>query len=123
MLKSYLMFLVIYFIIDMFWIFGAKKIHARTVESVQNSPLKGDMIPAIMYYLLAPIAYIAIIEPYAKSNVDAVKLAAIIGALMFGAFDLTNKAIFTNYPWSYVAMDMSWGIFSMSLATLICRLI
>jgi len=120
MYVDYLKFLIIYVIIDLVWILGARKMHANTVEKVQGSPLKADPIPIALYYLMAPLAYIFIIKPNAKNTLDVIKMAALIGGLMFGTFDLTNKAIFKDYPWSYTIMDIMWGIFSITLTSVLC---
>jgi uncharacterized membrane protein len=120
MYVDYLKFLIIYVIIDLVWILGARKLHNQTVEKVQGSPLKADPIPIALYYLMAPLAYIFIIKPHAKNMSDVIKMAALVGALMFGTFDLTNKAIFKNYTWSYAIMDIMWGIFSITLVSVLC---
>jgi uncharacterized membrane protein len=39
---------------------------------------------------------------------------------MYGTFDLTNKAIFKDYEWSYAIADTLWGGFAMGLASYIC---
>lgn len=117
---DYIIFLIVYLIIDIVWVVGARKIHSNTVELVQNAPITINFIPVMMYYLIAPLSYVFIIKRYARSMSESLGLAALVGLLMFGAFDLTNKAIFKNYPWSYVIMDMAWGITSMTLATLVC---
>lgn len=120
MIVDYIKFIVIYIVIDLVWILGARKMHANTVEKVQGSVMQVDPIPAALYYLLAPLAYIFIIKPYSKNLTDVIKLAALIGFLMFGTFDLTNKAIFKNYPWSYTIMDIMWGISSITTVSVLC---
>ena len=100
----------------MIWVIGARKLHVGMVETVQKKPLKANLWAASLYYLMAPLAFIFIIEPCAKNTKDALLMAAKIGGLMFGTFDLTNKTIFENYSWSYTFMDIAWGIFSITLA-------
>ena len=119
-LLDYIIFLIVYLIIDIFWVVGARKLHSNTVELVQNAPISINFIPVILYYLIAPLSYVFIVKRYSKSTSEALGLAAWIGLLMFGAFDLTNKAIFKNYPWSYTIMDMTWGVISMTIATFVC---
>jgi uncharacterized membrane protein len=116
---DYIIFLIVYIIIDAVWVVGGRKIHSNTVELVQKSPLKINPISVIMYYLIAPLSYVFIVKRYAKTTQEALQLSALIGLLMFGAFDFTNKAIFKDYPWSYTFMDITWGIISMTLTTFI----
>ena len=42
-----------------------------------------------------------------------------MGFLMYSTFDLTNKAIFKDYPWSYALADMTWGTFLIGLVSAI----
>ena len=35
--------------------------------------------------------------------------AFFLGILIYGVFDLTNKAVFTNYKWPIAVQDMIWG--------------
>lgn len=119
LILDYIISLIVYIIIDSIWVVGGRKIHSNTVELVQKSPLVINPIPAIMYYLIAPLSYVFIVKRYAKTTQEALKLSALIGLLMFGTFDFTNKAIFKDYPWSYTIMDIAWGITSMTLATFV----
>lgn len=116
-LKNYLIFMIIYLLIDMVWIFGARKMHIHMIESVQKEPLKANMSAAALFYLMAPMAYVIIIKPYAEDLPDALRLSVAISGLMYGSFDLTNKTIFKNYSWSYTFTDILWGMFSMTLTT------
>lgn len=120
---DYIKFIVLYIVIDLVWIIGAKKLHASTVEKVQGAPLSVDPVPVALYYLMAPLAYIFIIKPHAKNLKDVMLMSALVGGLMFGTFDLTNKAIFKAYPWSYTIMDIMWGIFSITLVSTLCWII
>jgi uncharacterized membrane protein len=115
-LVDYIKFLVIYIVIDMVWVIGAGKMHSNMVEKVQKKPLKVNLLAASLYYLMAPLLYIFVIKPYAKTTSDVLKIAITCSLLMFGTFDLTNRAIFQDYSWSYTAMDISWGVFSITLA-------
>jgi uncharacterized membrane protein len=105
-LVDYIKFFVIYIIIDMIWVIGAKKIHSNMVEKVQKKPLEANLWAAGLYYLMAPLLYIFLVKPYAKNLGDALKIAITCGLLMFGTFDLTNRAIFQDYSWTYTIMDI-----------------
>ncbi len=108
-------FPIILAIIDSIWI--TRNIHKTQIESIQKSPLQLDMTAGILFYVLAGLAYYKVIKPFSTSKKDSFKLGATIGFLMYGTFDLTNKAIFSNYEWSYAIADMLWGSFAMGLAS------
>ena len=116
---NYIKYLVVYIMVDTIWIFGAKRLHNATVEDVQGSKLVVDPVAAGIYYLIAPLSYIYIIKPLSKTRKDLIKNSMMVGLLMYGTFDLTNKAIFKNYSWKYTLSDMAWGMFSITLTSLI----
>ena len=69
--------------------------------------------------MLSSFLYKNIVKPYATTEKDVIKLAALLGLLRFGTFDLTNKALFKGYTWKYVILDMMWGVFSITLTSYI----
>jgi len=119
MLKLFLTFMIILVIIDSIWVLGANKLHSSVVKRVQKSELSVDLIAALMFYLLVPLAYIFLILPLSKNETDAFKYGILLGALMYGTFDLTNKAIFKDYPWSYTVADMTWGTLCIGVVSFI----
>jgi len=145
-LKKVLCFAIILAVIDMIWLYGGSAFHKEMVMSVQKSPLEfaysGQYAAAICFYLLAGLSYVYIIEPLAKAShagtqagthagtqagTQAVTRSvgvsgAMVGAAMYFTFDLTNKAIFKDYTWKYVAMDGAWGTFAMSAASVIMHM-
>lgn len=106
---EYIVFFFLLFVIDSIWVIGANKIHKNVIEKVQNSPLKVNFIAAILFYVLASFGYTIIIKNIARDAKTAFLYGLMVGLLMYGTFDLTNKAIFTNYPWTYTLADMTWG--------------
>jgi uncharacterized membrane protein len=89
---NYLKFPVILLIIDAFWL--SRPIHKVQIEKIQKSPLQLDMTAGVLFYILAAFAYHRFVQPFAITKKDAFKIGATIGVLMYGTFDLTNKAIF-----------------------------
>jgi uncharacterized membrane protein len=111
--------MILLLLIDSIWVLGARKIHSQVVESVQKAPLNPDLLPAALFYLLVPLAYVFIIKKLAKTKTDAFLYGLLVGMLMYGTFDLTNKAIFKDYPWSYTIADMSWGTMCVGVVSLL----
>jgi uncharacterized membrane protein len=118
-LKKYITFLIIYLLIDLTYIYTFRNFHAKVVSDVQKSPLILNPIAGSLFYIIAPLAYLNFIEPDATSVNQVLERGAKIGFLMYGTFDLTNKALFVSYPWSYTALDMLWGTFCFSLTSAI----
>lgn len=108
-MKELISFIVLFLIIDSVWVLGGQKIHRGVVEKVQKSPLQVNLIAGLLFYVLALIGYVFIIKKLATDNKSAFLYGLLLGLLMYGTFDFTNKAIFVNYPWSYTIADVSWG--------------
>ena len=118
-IKSFIAFMILCLLVDSIWVVGAGKLHSSVVQRVQKTELKVDPLPALLFYLLVPLAYVFIIKKLATDFKSAFLYGLLIGLLMYGTFDLTNKAIFKDYPWSYTIADMTWGTFVVGLVSAI----
>lgn len=119
-MKEYILFIVLYILLDSIYIYGLKNKHSQMVTSVQSSSLQIRILPAILFYLMVPIAYIYFIKPLAKQNVHKIILyAGLLGLLMYATFDLTNLALFKGFSTKYAITDITWGITNMILTSLI----
>lgn len=101
--------MILLLIIDSIWVVGANRVHSRVIQNVQKSDVQINVVAALLFYILAPIGYCMIIKRLAKTTKEAFLYGMLLGALMYGTFDLTNKAIFKDYPWLYTISDMTWG--------------
>ncbi len=41
---------------------------------------------------------------------DALIWGSFTGLIMYGAYDLTNVSILTNWSWKIVVVDIAWGM-------------
>ena len=112
--------MIILLVIDSIWVLGARNLHSKIAQNVQKSPLKVDILPVILFYLLVPLGYVFIIKKLAKTKVEAFLYGLLLGLLMYGTFDLTNKAIFKDYPWYYTLLDMGWGTLCVGIVSFLC---
>jgi uncharacterized membrane protein len=115
-MQSAVVFIISLLIIDSIWLKGASRLHAEMTLAVQNSPLKVSPLWAAGFYLLAALAFKQVIIPLSGGK-DVFKTGALLGLLMYGTFDFTNKAIFSKYPSDYAIMDTAWGAFAMGAAS------
>lgn len=117
-MKQLILFAIVLFCIDMIWLKGAAKMHSDNVEAVQNTKLNAQYKWGLAFYALAAVAFVYIIQPMSKNKVrDAIVYGSLLGLLMYGTFDFTNKAIFTNYSTCYAIMDTLWGMIAMGVAS------
>uniref|UniRef100_A0A6C0KPP2 DUF2177 family protein n=1 Tax=viral metagenome TaxID=1070528 RepID=A0A6C0KPP2_9ZZZZ len=119
MWTTFVTFMILTLIIDSIWVVGANKIHSSVIQGVQKSPLKVSLLPAFLFYLLVPLGYLFIIKKLATDTKSAFLYGMLLGLLMYGTFDLTNKAVFEDYPWAYTIADMTWGTFVIGLVSAI----
>jgi len=105
--------------IDSIWLYGNFKEHKIQFESVQKSPLKIDMLAGLLFYVIAVIAHFKFVIPYSRTKEEAFKNGALIGFLLYASFDITNKAVFSDYKWEYAIKDTMWGSFATGLASYI----
>jgi uncharacterized membrane protein len=118
-IQSFIAFMIICLLIDSIWVVGAGKIHSSVVQKVQKTKLEVNYLPALLFYLLVPLGYVFIIRKLATDVKTAFVYGLLLGFLMYGTFDLTNKAIFKDYPWSYTIADMTWGTLVVGLVSAI----
>jgi uncharacterized membrane protein len=113
-------FVVVLVLIDLIWIKGAFDLHQRQIRKVQKSELQFSLLPAILFYILAGMMYVLIIRKLASDDITLNAFyGAIVGAGMYFTFDLTNKAIFKDYEWSYAIKDGLWGTFAIAAVSAI----
>ncbi len=117
MCVGYIKFAFILFAIDMIWLKGFSSLHKDQIQRIQRYPLKLDMKAGTLFYVLAAIAYFKVIKKMSINKEDAFKKGALLGLLMYGTFDVTNKTIFKDYTWDYAIKDTLWGTFAMGLAS------
>lgn len=75
------------------------------VNQIQNKAVVLDKTYAFMSYLLLIVAMHRFIIQKKESNVNAF----ILGSLIYGVFDFTNAALFTNYNIMVGIQDTIWG--------------
>jgi uncharacterized membrane protein len=116
-IKSALIFIVVLFVIDQLWIQGFRNLHNDTIQRVQKSPPQIRVIPAALFYVLMVVAWSVFIE----KKKFTLKESFLFGILLYATFDLTNLAIFKEYPVQYAMADILWGGFVVMMSVLITR--
>ncbi len=116
-MKDYLKFIAILLAVDSIWLYGNIEGHKKQFEQVQKSPLQIDKVAGFLFYIVAAIAYFNFVKPYSYTKEDAFKNGALLGLCMYATFDLTNKAVFSEYKWDYAIKDMLWGSFAFGVTS------
>lgn len=89
-------------------------------QNVNNDPpsnnVPGDayrppfFIPtALLVWFLLSLSVNAFVLPCSANRFQAAVRGALMGAIVFGVYDLTNMATLRKWTWSFTAQDVAWG--------------
>lgn len=71
---------------------------------------KTDWIAGVAFYLLYPLGVILIAQPWNGGELVGYTLTgALIGALAYATYDLTNQATLKKWSWMVTVADILWG--------------
>ena len=112
-LQAFVGVVVTFLVLDAIWIgVFVKKYYDRTVGHLMRS--SPNVIAAVIFYVMycAGVVVLAIAPAVPAGDwAHAMLAGAVLGALAYGAFTLTNMAILEGWTWGLVASDMAWGAF------------
>ena len=102
-----------FLIIDLAWIgfFLGNVYNAQLGDMMRETP---NALAAGVFYVayIAAILYFAVRPAFHEARLGpAILNGALLGALAYGTFTLTNYAIFTNWSVVLVLSDIAWGTF------------
>ena len=110
-IKTYLIALVIFFIIDIFWlVVVARKLYQEKLGFIMSdSP---NWIAAAIFYLIFIVGVVFfVINPALEK--ESWKYALLVGMLFgfitYSTYDLTNLATLKNWPLQITIIDLIWG--------------
>jgi len=123
---NYILFSILYLCVDLIWIsVMAKLFYTEQLEKIQKQTLTFKFVPAILAYitLLIIMFYICIpLSTYYKQHHPSL-VFGLVGFCVYGVYNFTNGAIFTNYNWKFIIIDTLWGLVSFALFGLIYKII
>lgn len=103
--KKLLLTIIILSSIDYFYLSFMKNYFNNQIKLVQNTNLELDFTAIILCYILLIFGLYYFIIKDNKSIFNSF----ILGILIYGVFELTNKSIFDNWQWMMVLYDGLWG--------------
>jgi len=112
---AFLISAIIFVLLDYIYLGFMKGYFEKQVQLVQGSPLKVNLLGAIICYifLITGLNYFII-----KSN-RSIKDAFLFGLVIYAVYETTNLALFTKWSWLTVIMDTLWGGVLFALTTFI----
>lgn len=123
--RAFAGFLATFLIVDAVWIaFVLRPFYEETLgDLLHQSP---DLALAAVFYLgyAAGVVFLAIRPAWESGSVRTAALnGAVIGALCYGTYTVTNSVLFDRWTMSLVLSDIGWGVFITSLCAAIGYLV
>jgi len=108
---SYLLTLIVFLIIDMFWLgIIAKNLYQKYLGGFLTD--RFNWTAALIFYLIyvAGISIFAIYPAVSKGSAfNAILMGALFGLFTYATYDLTNLATLKGWPLNIVFIDILWG--------------
>lgn len=79
---------------------------------------------ALCYAVLLPAVYFFLLHPIACARVPvwpSVARAAAMGLVVYGVYNLTNRATLAHYSWLLALVDTAWGVSALVAVTLVAQ--
>lgn len=107
--------MIVLLVLDFVWLTVNKSGYASLVTKVQNSSLQLNYVGAAISYLCIFLAIIFYVLPAVENDTGnklwlSLKYGGFLGFLIYGVFNFTNIAIFSNYDIKMALKDTLWGI-------------
>lgn len=110
---AFLLSAIIFVSIDSFYLGLMRGYFENQVNSVQGSPLKMNLLGAIICYIFLIVGLNYFIIKPNKSIQDAF----LLGLVIYAVFETTNVTLFKNWSWLTVILDSLWGGILFALTT------
>ena len=106
---AYVVVLVAVALLDAVWLgVLTKDLYKREMGSLMADSFRAA--PAILFYLLYPLALVYLVLWNAPSGwTEALLRSAVLGLAAYGAYNLTNLSIVRSWPVQLSLIDWTWG--------------
>ena len=122
MLKVYLSTLLCFTAVDSLWLgwIAPSFYRAHIGHLMAESP---DFFAASLFYLsyIWGLVYFVICPIYPLSQKEQIRHAAVFGGITYATFDLTSAAVFKDFSYLVVGVDILWGVILCSTVTLLLQ--
>jgi uncharacterized membrane protein len=116
-MSKYIVSSIILVLVDYIYLSIIKDFFGNQIKKVQGSPMKVNLVGAILCYIILVLGINYFIIYQNKSILDAF----LLGLLIYGVYETTNYALFSNWSVSTVIIDTLWGGILFALTTYLTR--
>jgi uncharacterized membrane protein len=117
---AYVGALIVFGIIDAIWLsWAVPRLYEPMFGDALADPVR--ILPAAIFYFSFPVGMVIFsISPALRENsaTMALVLGALLGALAYGTYDLTNHATLKFFTASMAAVDIAYGTVTIALSSL-----
>lgn len=114
-MRKELLLAVIYLVMDVVWITTMSSLlYNTTVKNVQKTEMIPNLLYAVLSYVTLLIAIFYVCIPLSKQYNSAM-VFGLVGFVIYGVYNFTNGAIFSDYDWKTVIIDTVWGVVSFTI--------
>lgn len=112
LIKSYVVTLIVFIILELFWlIILAKDLYAKELGYIMKS--EPDLLPAAIFGLLfvGGLVFFVVNPALAQNDWSYALIAGIFyGLITYATYTLTNLANLENWPIKVTIIDLLWGM-------------
>lgn len=96
-------------VLDALWLgVLARDFYQQQLAPIAVSPIR--LVPAAVFYLGYPAALIALaLVPRPSRDAVALGRSALVGALAYGVYDMSNLATLRDWTLNLALLDIAWG--------------
>ena len=114
---KYIVSAIILVLVDFIYLNIIKDFFGKQIIKVQGFPMKVNLVGAILCYIILVLGINYFIIYQNKSILDAF----LLGLLVYGVYETTNYALFSNWSFTTVIIDTLWGGILFALTTYLTR--
>lgn len=124
-----LFIIILILVFDFIWLIVNRNMYNTLVNEIQGSNIKLNFFGGSLAYICIIISLFMFVFPLVKIEYEknkkqsllllSLKYGGILGLIIYGIFNGTNIAIFTNYNYIIGLKDTLWGFFNYSIITYI----
>ena len=116
-IKNYIIASILIVGIDSIYLKIISKFFNSQIKSIQGTNIKIDIVAAILCYFILSLGLFYFIIIKKASLFDSF----LLGVLVYGVYEATNKALFNNWKWETLLIDGIWGGILFLLTTFLYR--
>ena len=110
---QYLVAAIVFVVLDGIYVNLIKSSYNRQIKNIQGTDIKVNMIAAAITYIILIFGINYFIIQKKRSVSDA----ALLGFLIYGVYNFTNLALFSNWSVLLSIVDTMWGAVLFGLTT------